>query len=50
MLQRAATLAILIQGRDGQTMLRAEGLPPQTASLKFQNQPLCLNPAPATTQ
>jgi hypothetical protein len=50
MLQRAATLAILVQGRDGQTMLRAKRLPPQTAPLKFQNQTLGLNPAPATTQ
>jgi hypothetical protein len=30
-------------------MLRTEGLPPQTAALKFQNQPLGLKMAPATT-
>src|SRR5277367_1800787 len=29
-------------------MLRAEGLPRQTALLKLNNQPRCLNPAPAT--
>jgi hypothetical protein len=30
-------------------MLRAEGLTPHTALLKLKNQPLGLNPAPATT-